>query len=233
MNDNQLTELKNEFTIWYTYFSKPKHKQTRKFEEILTKVGTFKTAEEFWGINQHMKKPDTLTRGCQFYLFRKNIRPIWEDKENLGGGRFFVNINNEDIKKANQFWEDLMISFLLTYDGVLGKICGVVLNKRVSEIIFSIWTKDIDKDEQERIRQWFGHIFGFDKNRDIEFKKHSDGSKGKEHNKYNSEKKNYRGEEKEIHNEDYDDNKESDKEELDVDSNQEIDINKKNSKFNF
>lgn len=233
MIDTKLTKLNNDFTIWYTYFSKPKHKQTRKFEEILTKVGTFKTAEEFWGINQHMKKPDSLTRGCQFYLFRKNIRPIWEDSENLGGGRFFVNINNNDIKKVNLFWEDLMISFLITNDDTLKKICGVVLNKRVSEIIFSIWTKNINQEEENKIREWFRNIFGFDKKREIEYKKHSDGGKGKDFNKNKNDKvlDNKKNDNK-IQNESIE-QKEENKEDIENNSYEDVNENKKNSKFSF
>lgn len=52
-----------------------------------------------------MRRPDNLPRGSTFFLFRKGIRPMWEDEANIGGGRFFFNMKRSKI--TNKIWEDL------------------------------------------------------------------------------------------------------------------------------
>ena len=74
-----LTKLSSEFTFWFTFFKKTKDKQLEEFEDNLKPIGSFGTAEEFWGIYQHMKRPNSLPRGCEFFLFKKDIKPLWED----------------------------------------------------------------------------------------------------------------------------------------------------------
>ena len=58
--------------------------------ENLKEVGSFESAEEFWGIYQYMRRPQYLQKGCQFYLFRKAIIPIIQDPKNKNGGQFIV-----------------------------------------------------------------------------------------------------------------------------------------------
>jgi hypothetical protein len=39
--------------------------------------------------------------GSYIYLFRKGIKPIWEDKANVGGGSFVI---LAEKAKANKMW---------------------------------------------------------------------------------------------------------------------------------
>jgi translation initiation factor 4E len=51
--------------------------------------------------------------GSYIYLFRKGIKPIWEDKANVGGGSFVI---LADKAKANKMWEDVLLSFITAQD---------------------------------------------------------------------------------------------------------------------
>ena len=146
-----LTQLSQEFTFWFTFFKKSKDKQMEEFEDNLKEIASFNTAEEFWGIYQHMKRPDALPRGCEFFLFRKGIKPMWEDMANVGGGRFYLSMKKSGI--TNKVWEDLLIAMILIDENTIG-INGVVLNVRTSEVIMSVWTTALDEDLKQKTRLW-------------------------------------------------------------------------------
>lgn len=98
-----------------------------------------------------MKRPSQLPRGCEFFLFKKDIKPLWEDENNKDGGRFIISLKKTPV--ANKIWEDLLIGLLLT-DDELKEINGVVLNVRASEVFLSLWTKKIDQEKEQMIKQW-------------------------------------------------------------------------------
>jgi translation initiation factor 4E len=164
-----LTKLNQEFTYWFTFFKKSKDKQLEEFEDNLKTVGTFSSGEEFWGIYQHMKRPNSLPRGCEFFLFKKGIRPLWEDGLNIGGGRFYISMKKSPV--TNKIWEDLQMAFILT-DSEFDCINGVVLNVRTSEVFMSIWTKKITDEQIVKIKEWIKVSLDLPNEQCIEYKKH-------------------------------------------------------------
>jgi translation initiation factor 4E len=166
---SNLTKLPHEFTLWFTFFKKSKDKQLEEFEDNLKEISSFGTAEEFWGIYQHMKRPSSLPRGCEFFLFKKGIRPLWEDEANQGGGRFFISVKKN--QSNNKLWEDFLIATLM-----LGKdmdaVNGVVLNVRTYEVFISVWTKPLDDEQMARIRNWMHTSMDMPPDITIEYRKH-------------------------------------------------------------
>lgn len=74
-----------------------------------------------------------------YHLFKKDIRPIWEDEVNRQGGKWIVR-----LKKgvADRYWESLVLALIGDQFGDAGDdVCGVVLSVRNGEDILSIWTK--------------------------------------------------------------------------------------------
>lgn len=167
---NDLVYLHQPFTFWFTFFKKSKDKQLEEFEDNLKEIAAFNTAEEFWGIYQHMKRPDALPRGCEFFLFKKGIRPLWEDMANVGGGRFFLSMKKSTV--TNKVWEDLLIATVLLNTNEFHGINGVVLNVRTSEVIMSIWTKSITEDEKNTIKSWLKDALDLPNEQIINYKKH-------------------------------------------------------------
>jgi translation initiation factor 4E len=47
-------------------------------------VATVGTVEEFWGVYQHCKRPSALDDNSILYLFKEDIKPVWEDLKNSG-----------------------------------------------------------------------------------------------------------------------------------------------------
>ena len=140
-----------------------------EFEDNLRKISDFNTAEEFWGIYQHMKRPNTLPRGCEFFLFRKGIKPLWEDEANFGGGRLFLSMKKDVI--TNKVWEDLQISIIIAKD-YLQFLCGCVINIRTSEVFISVWIKECSDEKREEIKLWLKKNLELPNLNCIRWKKH-------------------------------------------------------------
>lgn len=166
---SNLTKLPAEFTFWFTFFQKSKDKQMEEFEDNLKKIADFNTAEEFWGIYQHMKRPNSLPRGCEFFLFQKGIKPLWEDEANFGGGRLYLSMKKDLI--TNKVWEDLQISIIIGGD-LLPYICGSVINIRTSEVFISVWIKECSDEKREEIKEWLKTNLDLPNSNCIRWKKH-------------------------------------------------------------
>lgn len=48
---------------------------------------SFFTVENFWSHYKHVQPPSRLDLASNYHLFKCNIKPMWEDEQNLGGGR--------------------------------------------------------------------------------------------------------------------------------------------------
>jgi translation initiation factor 4E len=73
-NDSPL-QLAARFKFWYQHFVKGED----TFEESLKPVATIATVEEFWTYYQHFKRPTELLVGSYIYLFKEDVKPVWED----------------------------------------------------------------------------------------------------------------------------------------------------------
>lgn len=168
-DDGQLTKLEYSYSFWFSYDKENKAKQVEDYENQLRKVGDFHTAEDFWGFYQHIRRPDSLPKGCEFFLFKSGVKPAWEHPDNKGGGRFVLH-----IKKlfANKTWEDMLIA-LITSTKTESDINGVVINVRSWEILLSVWTKKLVGEEiVEKYRTWLQKSLGMTEKIKIEYKQH-------------------------------------------------------------
>lgn len=100
----------------------------------------FSTVEDFFTVYQYLKRPSTLPLVSDYHIFKKGIRPVWEDEENKKGGKWIVR-----LKKgvADRYWEDLVFAIIGDQFGEASEeVCGAVLSMRSGEDILSIWTRN-------------------------------------------------------------------------------------------
>lgn len=134
----QIHPLKDAWSFWYRPPISKAHGYI-EYENTLHGIATMRTAEEFWEIYSHLKRPSSLPVVSDYHLFKKDIRPIWEDDVNRKGGKWVVR-----MKKgvADRYWEDLLLSLIGDQFGDAGEeVCGAVLSMRNGEDILSIWTR--------------------------------------------------------------------------------------------
>lgn len=109
----------------------------------------FATAEAFWTVYSHLKRPSSLPSVSDYHIFKKGIRPVWEDEENKKGGKWIIR-----LKKgvADRYWEDLLLAIAGDQFAEAGEeVCGAVLSVRSGEDVLSVWTR-IDGGRNIKIR---------------------------------------------------------------------------------
>ncbi|KEY71584.1 hypothetical protein S7711_06045 [Stachybotrys chartarum IBT 7711] len=165
---SQAHPLKDAWSFWYRPPISKAHGFI-EYEHTLHGIATIYTAEEFWDIYSHLKRPSTLPVVSDYHLFKKDIRPIWEDDENRKGGKWVVR-----LKKgvADRFWEDLLLNLIGDQFGdATEDVCGAVLSMRNGEDILSIWTRT-DDGRVLKIREIMKRLLNFPPNTRVEFKSH-------------------------------------------------------------
>lgn len=131
--------LVHPWTFWYRPPISKAHGYI-EYEKTLHEIGTVRTVEEFWEMYAYLKRPSVLPVVSDFHLFKKGIRPIWEDDINKKGGKWVVR-----MKKgvSDRYWEDLLLNLIGDQFGEAGdEVCGAVLSVRNGEDILSIWTRN-------------------------------------------------------------------------------------------
>ena len=84
-----------------------------------------------------------------YHIFRKGVRPVWEDEANKRGGKWVVR-----LKKgvADRYWEDLLLAIVGDqFAEASEEVCGAVLSVRSGEDVLNVWTR-IDGGRNIKIR---------------------------------------------------------------------------------
>lgn len=160
--------LQNSWVLWYTN----KALKTDNYEEKIMPLGEFSSCEEFWALYSHLLRPSRMPLATDYHLFKKGIKPMWEDINNRGGGKWMLRLRKEH---TNRLWEDMLLAtigeqLLAEYPD---EICGTVISIRHQEDILALWNRTarddvIKKRLEERIRL----VLGLADNVIMEYKEH-------------------------------------------------------------
>ncbi len=137
--------LKHTWVVWY----RPPTSKYSDYEKSTIPLASFSTVEAFWTIYSHLKRPSSLPSVSDYHIFKKGVRPVWEDKENRKGGKWIVR-----LKKgvADRYWEELLLTIVGDQFAEAGEeVCGAVLSVRSGEDVLSVWTR-IDGGRNIKIR---------------------------------------------------------------------------------
>jgi len=85
-------------------------------------------------------------------VFKKGIRPEWEDKVCRAGGFFVLKANYEDDKKLVEMWDILVQTLISGIIPHLDKICGVRLIDKFGNFKFEIWTTYHKAEDEQNIK---------------------------------------------------------------------------------
>ncbi|KAJ9148350.1 Translation initiation factor eIF4E3 [Pleurostoma richardsiae] len=162
--------LRNGWVFWFRP-PIPKSNGYIPYEKTVHAVAGCDTVEEFFAVYKHLKRPSSLPLVSDYHIFKKGIRPIWEDEENKKGGKWIVR-----LKKgvADRYWEDLVLAIIGDQFGEAGEeLCGAVMSVRNGEDILSIWTRT-DGGRVLKIRETMKRILNFPPDTKVEFKGHEE-----------------------------------------------------------
>jgi len=112
------------------------------------------TVEAWWRLEKALQAPSTLPAGANYQLFRKAVKPTWEDPANARGGEWNLALPAR-CAELDAYWLKLCLASiggeLRPEDGA--EVCGVSLSVRKGGVLrLNLWTKTkADGDAQRAI----------------------------------------------------------------------------------
>ena len=165
------TPLASEWS--FMFYKAQNGKSSEKYEENIHHLGTFNTIEGFWNIYSHLKRPNDLEPPTDYHLFRNGIRAIWEDEDNVNGGKWIIR-----LKKglASYYWERLIIALIGERFPV--DVLGAVVSVRYNEDIISLWNRTgSDQNIRHEICKELSSALKLPQDTKLEYKEHGDAIK--------------------------------------------------------
>ncbi|KAJ5280328.1 Eukaryotic translation initiation factor [Penicillium angulare] len=159
--------LKSTWIVWY----RPPTPKYSDYEKSTVPLASMFSVESFWAVYSHLKRPSLLPTVSDYHIFKKGIRPVWEDEANKRGGKWIVR-----LKKgvADRYWEDLLLAMVGDQFAEAGdEVCGAVLSVRGGEDVLSVWTR-IDGGRNIKIRETIKRLLAFPADTNIVWKSHDD-----------------------------------------------------------
>ncbi|PSK42678.1 putative eukaryotic translation initiation factor 4E-1 [Elsinoe australis] len=159
--------LKHNWVIWF----RPPTSKNTDYEKSMKALCKMSTAQEFWTVYSHLKRPSSLPIVSDWHFFKEGIRPVWEDEENKRGGKWIMR-----LKKgvADRYWEDLLLALIGDQFAEAGEeVCGAVVSVRSGEDVFSVWTKN-DGGRNVKIRETIKRVLALPPDTVITWKSHDD-----------------------------------------------------------
>ena len=152
------TSLSKPFCFYYRMLSEDEATSnslnSQQYQTHVKKIASFSTVEDFWGIFQHLKKPDSCPPGVGFYLFKDDIKPLWEEESHRQGGRISFKLKKNF---TSVLWEEIVRrNFNLKVMAFIGDVLPQDLAEEITGIIVSVkgefnviqfWVKDFNNKD--------------------------------------------------------------------------------------
>ncbi|XP_033226487.1 eukaryotic translation initiation factor 4E-like [Belonocnema kinseyi] len=129
--------LQCTWTLWYFELDR-----TKKWEDCNHEIASVDTAEDFWSLYNHIKSIPDLRQGSDYSMFKEGIRPMWEDRANINGGRWLITLDRKQRStELDRYWlETLLCMIGEGFDEFSDDVCGAVVNVRPRQDKLALWT---------------------------------------------------------------------------------------------
>ncbi|XP_069756993.1 eukaryotic translation initiation factor 4E family member 1c isoform X2 [Narcine bancroftii] len=97
----------------------------------------------------HIQQPSKLLFGCDYCLFKDDIKPMWEDEKNKRGGRWLMTLNKQQRHNdLDRYWLETLLCLIgEAFDEYSDDVCGAVVNVRPKGDKIAIWTGNCQNRE--------------------------------------------------------------------------------------
>jgi len=130
--------LQNCWTLWYY-----ENDRQNTWEKNLKEIASFQTVEDFWSLYNHIKLASELKQGCDYSLFKKGVKPMWEDEVNKRGGRWLINLDKKQRgHDLDKYWLDIILCLIGEAFENSDEVCGATVNIRGKGDKIGLWTSD-------------------------------------------------------------------------------------------
>ena len=115
----------------------------------LTLVTKLTSVEEFWRLYNNIQPLSVLPIGMSLNLFKKDIKPLWDDTAITEGGRWYFRLEkprhssnfSNYTSQVQETWLYIILSLIGNTIDDNNLICGGVVSIRTQETRFMIWTR--------------------------------------------------------------------------------------------
>jgi len=133
-------QLSQVWSLWYN-----RGDPSLTWAENQKVVGTMRTAEEFWQLQQLLCPPSSLPAGVDLALFRAGVSPDWEDEANIAGGRW---VARREHRQADDVWLNLLLFLIGKHVDMRGElVTGAVVSVRKAGDRLALWISEADNLE--------------------------------------------------------------------------------------
>ena len=149
---------------------------TTNYASSIIKIGSFDSAEGFFGLYDHLQKPSSPSCvGTDYHLFREGVTPTWEDSHNKNGGKWIIRLRKGDGRLSSLYWEELLLAIIGEKFGDLtDHISGAVVSIRSNDDIISLWNVDAnDQTANNEMRDIIRETLQLPSFVQLEYKKHA------------------------------------------------------------
>ncbi|PAA79243.1 hypothetical protein BOX15_Mlig016507g2 [Macrostomum lignano] len=129
--------LQNSWGIWCFM-----QNRSQDWHENVRHISNFSSVEDFWSLFNHIQTVDNLPVGCDYYIFKASIQPMWEDRANINGGRWLLKVPHSHPTFVQLWIETLLLLVGEAFESESESVCGAVAQVRRGFNKISIWTRD-------------------------------------------------------------------------------------------
>jgi len=137
--------LHNEWTLWYdsrNETNKARPATAAVWGASVREVLSFNSVEDFWGLFNNLVEPSRLSVRSNYHLFKKGVRPAWEDEANAKGGSWVVEFPPRvDSELFNKAWLNTVLAMVGETFTDADDVNGLVASLRKPGNRLSLWTK--------------------------------------------------------------------------------------------
>jgi len=143
-------DLDYPYAIWFdsAQHTKRRGQSEKQYEAGLQSIGKFNSVQEFWRYWNAMDL-ERMAQFCSLSVFRKSIKPMWEDEDNSGGGQWLLKCTNH--RRAADLFTKLTLSLIGGYFDCHDDLCGVVLTTKQKFSSIGLWMKKADPEVHEHL----------------------------------------------------------------------------------
>ncbi|KAK6508271.1 hypothetical protein TWF506_010367 [Arthrobotrys conoides] len=139
--------LRHEWTFWHDKYQAETGSGTSggdQYASQLKELANISTIQDFWQVYNNTDF-ESLKLRDSFLLFKKNVKPVWEDPRNNKGGAWTFRISKTS-NTSLEFWKSiLLVAIGEQLQEVVEKgddICGVSMSVRFNSHLILIWNRD-------------------------------------------------------------------------------------------
>lgn len=135
---------------WVLWFDNPRFaEEGAPWRDNLKQCGTINTGESFWRVYNNVKPITQLPLNSNYHIFKEGVEPMWEDVENINGGKFVLTVPKKETRagKLEDWWLCTLLAIVGETMDVSGNvICGAVLSTRKAQDRIALWLNTDKRD---------------------------------------------------------------------------------------